>query len=197
MKRFRTVDEFIEAQVQWREALQLLRNMLLETELEEKIKWGFPCYTWQNKNVVGLGSFKSYCGLWFFQGVFLEDPQGVLVNAQEGKTKGMRQWRFSSLSEIDRDLVKAYVEEAIQNQKEGKEVQATAATKEVAVPPELADVLEQEEDYRLAFEQFTPGRQREFAEYIASAKRDATKASRLEKIKPLILAGVGLNDRYK
>ncbi|MEL6971577.1 MAG: DUF1801 domain-containing protein [Bacteroidota bacterium] len=197
MKRYASVDDFISDQDNWKDALVILREILHETELEEKVKWSFPCYTLQNKNVVGLGSFKSYCGLWFFQGVFLEDPAGVLVNAQDGKTKGMRQWRFNSIEEIDRDLVKAYVEEAIQNQKEGKEVKAARPVKKVVVPPEMAALFTSEPDYQLAFDSFTPGKQREFAEYITEAKREATKLSRLEKIKPMLLNGVGLNDKYK
>ena len=197
MKRFSSVDEFIAEQTDWQEALVSLREILLETELEEKVKWGFPCYTIKNKNVVGLGSFKSYCGLWFFQGVFLEDQAGKLVNAQDGKTKGMRQWRFANVEEIDRGLVKAYVEEAIQNQKDGKEIKVAKPVKTVEVPPELSTLFTAEPDYQLAFDNFTPGKQREFAEYISSAKREATKLSRIEKIKPMLLNGVGLNDRYK
>lgn len=197
MKRFSSVDEFIEAQSDWKAPLELLRGILLETELEETVKWGFPCYTWKNKNVVGLGSFKSYCGLWFFQGVFLQDPAVVLINAQDGKTKGMRQWRFGDITEIDRDLVKSYVEEAIQNQKEGKEIKAASPKKSVDLPTELAEVLAASADYQEAFDQFTPGKQREFAEYVSTAKREATRLSRIEKIKPMILAGVGLHDRYR
>mgnify|MGYP000695154321 CR=1 FL=1 len=197
MKRFTSVDEFIEVQSNWKAPLELLREILLETELEETVKWGFPCYTWMNKNVVGLGSFKSYCGLWFFQGVFLQDPARVLINAQDGKTKGMRQWRFANMEEIDRDLVKSYIEEAIQNQKDGKEVKAASPKKTVDIPAELAEVLASSPDYQEAFDKFTTGKQREFAEYVSTAKREATKLSRLEKIKPMILEGVGLNDRYR
>lgn len=197
MKRFTSVDEFIEVQTDWKAPLELLRDILSETELEETVKWGFPCYTWKNKNVVGLGSFKSYCGLWFFQGVFLQDPAAALINAQDGKTKGMRQWRFGSIDEINRDLVKSYIEEAIQNQKDGKEIKAAAPKKTVDIPAELGAALASSPDLQEAFDQFTPGKKREFAEYISTAKREATKMSRLDKIKPMIMAGVGLNDRYK
>lgn len=197
MKRFTSVDEFIEAQDEWQDGLKILREIVLDTELEEKVKWGAPCYTLNNKNVVGLGSFKSYFGLWFHQGVFMDDPKGVLINAQEGKTKALRQWRFSSVDEVDRDLVSAYVLEAIQNQKAGKEVAAAKPSREVEIPDELAAALAADARLQESFDEFTPGRQREFAEYIASAKREATRLSRLEKIKPMILDGVGLNDKYR
>lgn len=114
------VDEFIENKDEGSEILSTLREVILKTELDETVKWGMPTYTINNKNVVGLASFKSYTGMWFHQGVFLEDPENVLHNAQKGKTKALRQWRFQSVDEIDISLVKQYVEEAIQNQKKVK-----------------------------------------------------------------------------
>ena len=117
MKRFKTADEFYEADPNWKEELGALREILLETDLVETVKWGMPVYTLEGKNVVGTGSFKSYFGIWFYQGVFLSDPDGVLVNAQEGKTKAMRQWRMESSAEIDREKILEYVGEAVRNQK--------------------------------------------------------------------------------
>ena len=153
-------------------------------------------YTVNGKNVVGMGAFKSYVGIWFFQGVFLQDKQQKLVNAQEGKTKAMRQWRFTALEEIDEQLLRQYIEEAIQNQKEGKEVKPER-TKEVLIPAELSSALENQAELASCFGQLTPGKQREYAGYIHEAKRADTKVKRLEKIIPMILAGKGLNDRYK
>lgn len=197
MKRYKDTDEFITDQVQWQEGLKQLRRLLLATELEEQIKWGFPVYTLDNKNVAGLGSFKSYFGLWFHQGVFLKDPAKVLINAQEGKTKGLRQWRFESVENIDATLVSAYLAEAIQNQKEGKMIRPAKAKKKLVIPEEFQQFLVENELLSAAFQLFTPGKKREFVEYISAAKRASTKAQRLEKIRPLILAGEGLNDRYK
>jgi uncharacterized protein YdeI (YjbR/CyaY-like superfamily) len=85
--------------------LIVMREILCSTELKETIKWGTPVYTINDKNIVGLGSFKSYVGLWFYQGVFLKDEAGVLINATEGITKAMRQWRFNSVEEIDDRLI--------------------------------------------------------------------------------------------
>lgn len=196
MKRFTTVDEFMSAQKEWLAELNKLRAVLRSTALQETIKWGIPVYTINNKNVIGLGSFKSYVGLWFFQGTFLNDSHKVLINAQEGKTKGMRQWRFFNIDEIDTDLVIKYAQEAIQNQKEGKEIKAERKTA-FEIPEVLNDLLSKNSELKSKFETFTPGKQREFTEYIGSAKREATKLSRLEKITPMIIQGIGLNDRYR
>ena len=196
MQLNKSVEDFFAKQDDWKTALFHIRNILLETELTETIKWGMPVYTINGKNVVGIGAFKSYVGMWFFQGSFLSDPKKVLINAQDGKTKGMRQLRFSALEEISDNLVRLYVAEAIQNQKDGKEIKPDRK-KEVAIPSELQNKLAQDQNLKESFTSFTPGKQREFAEYIQSAKREETKMARLEKIIPMINAGIGLNDKYK
>ena len=83
---------------------------------------GAPCYTLNGKMIVGLGAFKSYVALWFYQGALLADTEGVLINAQEGKTKALRQWRFDSKRAIAARKIKAYVREAISLQEQALEI---------------------------------------------------------------------------
>ncbi|MCX2679604.1 DUF1801 domain-containing protein [Galbibacter sp. EGI 63066] len=192
----KTVNHYIEQHPEWDTILKQLRSILKETELEETIKWGAPAYTINNKNVVGMGAFKSYAGLWFFNGALLKDEARVLINAQEGKTVAMRQWRFNTESEIDAKLIKAYLLEAIQNQKEGREVIIPKKKKTVSAEL-LTKMLPKDKELKKAFLLFTEAKQREFHEYILEAKRDATKQKRLEKIIPLIKKGEGLYDKYK
>ena len=196
MHRAKSVEEYIKNHPQWDTALKKLRKILTSTELEENVKWGGPCYTFDGKNVVGVGAFSEYVGLWFHQGVFLSDPDNVLINAQEGRTKALRQWRFTSEKDIKPTKVKAYLREAIENQKKGKAIKP-ARDKRVLVPPELKRVLGKKAKANKAFAALTRGKQREYAEYIASAKRAETKTSRLTKILPMIAAGGGLNDKYR
>ncbi len=195
MKRFKTVDDYISGSEQWGAELTKLREILNSTGLTEEVKWGAPCYTYDGKNVIGMAGFKSYVGLWFHQGSLLKDDKKVLVNAQEGKTKGLRQWRMNSSKDIKPAIIRRYAKEAIQLVKDGKSV--APAKKKLAVPPELQKALDKSKIAQKKFSELTPGRQRDYAEYIASAKRDATKQSRLKKILPMIKAGVGLNDRYR
>ena len=196
MKRFKTVDDFIAGSESWQDELKRLREILLSTELDETVKWGAPCYTFQGKNVVGIGAFKSYFGLWFFQGGLLSDPAGVLMNAQDGKTKAMRQWRFQTKQQIKPRTIKAYVKEAIQLQLAGHEIKPVRG-RPLMIPPELQTAFADDQAARAAFDALTPGKQREYADYIADAKRDATKASRIAKILPMITQGQGLNDKYR
>ena len=191
----KSIPEYFDANPQWKAELDYLRNLALSTEMNETLKWGIPTYTINNKNVLSIGAFKSYVGLWFTQGVFLNDHANVLINAQEGTTKGMRQWRFGSISEMDASLILSYIHEAIENQKEGKEIKIER--KVIAVPEQLQKLLDADPQLKKAFEKFTPGKQKEFSEHILAAKREETKLKRLDKIIPMILEGIGLNDKYR
>ncbi len=198
MERNKTVEEFINKYPEWNKELNKLRKILLKTEMEEGVKWGMPAYMVNKKNVIGIGAFKSYVGLWFHQGVFLKDEEKMLFNAQEGKTKGMRQWRFSNLKEINEKLILKYANEAIQNQKEGKEIKIVRKKIEaVNVPEELKKALVKNKKLNAQFEGMSMYKRKEYAEYISTAKREATKMKRLEKILPMIKEGKGLNDQYK
>ena len=196
MQRSKTVDDYIASAELWQKELRQLRDILRSTELEETIKWGMPVYTLHGKNVVGIAGFKNHFGLWFYQGALLEDPRGVLMNAQEGKTKAMRQWRFDSAAEIKPRYIKAYVKESIQQFRDGHEIKADRS-KKLVIPPELRTALAKSKKTQAAFDALTKGKQREYADYVAQAKRDATKASRIKKILPMIASGKGLNDRYR
>lgn len=196
MDKNKSVDEFIATKPNWKDELEILRSILCSTELVETVKWGMPTYTINEKNVVGLGAFKSYVGIWFHQGVFLNDAHKVLINAQEGKTKGLRQWRFHSMNEINKDLVLEYVKEAIQNQKNAKEIKPKKS-KVLKIPAELDNALSSNDKLKECFKQLTSGKQKEFIEYISTAKRETTRLSRLEKIIPMIINGEGLHDKYR
>ena len=196
MKRFNSVDDYISGAKMWRPELQRLREILASTELVEAVKWGAPCYTHDGKNVVGIGAFKSYFGLWFHQGALLKDSANVLINAQEGKTRALRQWRMQSANDIKPAIIRRYVKEAIGHIDAGTQVQPRRS-RPVVVPDELTRALRRRKGALAAFRRLRPGLQREYANYIAEAKRDDTKARRVDKILPMIVAGVGLNDRYR
>lgn len=191
------VDHYIQKQEKWKEELKAIRSVLLSLNLEEDIKWGIPAYVFKGKNIIGMSAFKNYCGLWFHHGVFLKDEENLLINAQKDKTKGLRQMRFYSLAEIDLEVIKKYVLEAIENCKKGKEIKPKKNTKPLKIPKELTDEFSKNKKLDNAFQTFTLSKKREFCEFISSAKRDATKLARIEKIIPLILSGKSLYHKYK
>ncbi|MFV9550662.1 YdeI/OmpD-associated family protein [Algibacter sp. PT7-4] len=197
MKKIYSVEEYIEEHNHFSDALILLRAIILTTEVIETVKWNAPVYTFNGKNVLGFGAFKNHFCIWFFNGVFLKDEHNVLINAQENKTKALRQMRFTTINDIDKKVVLAYIIEAIENQKLGKEIKPNRSKKEVIIPVELKTILNTNKELKLAFKTLSPYKQHEYCEHIATAKREATKKSRLDKIIPMILKGVGLHDKYK
>lgn len=196
MKKASSIEEYIENNSHYKEELDILRQLINSTELEEAFKWSAPVYTLNGKNVLGLGAFKNHYGIWFFNGVFLKDEKQRLEKAQE-TTKALRQMRFDTLEDIDKSIVLGYVKEAIENQKLGKVLEPERKGKTVIIPKELQQELKANSILLDAFNSLTPGKQREYCEYIDSAKREATILSRLEKIKPMIMKGDGLHDKYK
>lgn len=197
MKKVTSVEEYIENNSHYKTELETLRALLLSTQLTEHIKWNAPVYSLNNKNVVGLGAFKNHFCLWFFNGVFLKDKANILYNAQEEKTKALRQVRFNSADDVNLALIKSYIDEAIKNQELGKELKPKRTTTKKAQPKELKDALSNNEELQKAFKKLSQSKQNEYCDHIASAKREVTKQSRLKKIIPQILNGEGLHDKYK
>ncbi|MFV8340332.1 YdeI/OmpD-associated family protein [Flavobacterium sp. LB3P21] len=179
----------------WPEELELLKSIIGKTELVETTKWGVIVYVLNGKNVLGIGGFKNYFAIWFFNGVLLQDKKKALVNAQEGVTKSLRQWRFSSKEEVNEAAVLEYINEAIANEKQGKN--SKPQKKEPIVSELFQKELDTDANLAEAFLKFSPYKQYEFLEYIETAKREETKLSRIEKIKPMIKESIGLNDKYR
>ena len=190
------VDAYLAANEHWPDELRRLREIVLSTGLEETVKWGGPCYVHHGRNVVMMGAWKSYFGLWFVQGALLDDPEGVLVNAQKGKTKAMRQWRFTSAKQIRVRAIESYLREAMRLAEEGVEIRPRRRAP-VPVPPELEAALAEDDRAREAFASLSPSCRREYCEHVAEAKREATKARRVARILPMIREGAGLHDRYR
>ncbi|MDD9891305.1 MAG: YdeI/OmpD-associated family protein [Gammaproteobacteria bacterium] len=186
------IDAYLKKHERWNSQLNAARKVLNSTDLAETVKWGMPHYTYDKKILVGLAGFKNHCAIWFHQGVFLKDKARKLVNAQEGTTKGLRQWRFEEGDKVDTGLLKSYAVESINNHKAGKKI--TPAKKKLLIPKELAAALEKSARLKKNFAALTPGKQKEYAEHIGSDKQEKTRMARLEKIMLRINAGIGLYD---
>ncbi|WP_411031418.1 YdeI/OmpD-associated family protein [Spongiimicrobium sp. 3-5] len=180
----------------FKEEISVLRELVLKTALKEEYKWGVPVYTLEGKNVLGILAFKHHFALWFYNGVFLKDSEKVLENAQKGKTKAMRHWKFRAMNEIDHKNIPVYIAEAIANQKKGIELKPQRK-KAMDIPPLLRNALQQKQGLEKAFGTLSPYKQREYCEYITMAKQEKTKTSRLQKILPFIEKGIGLHDAYR
>lgn len=180
---------------QWEEEIRLLREIIQKTELVETNKWGGEVYTLNNKNVLGIGGFKNYFTIWFWNGVFLKDEHNVLVNANEGVTKGLRQWRFTAAYDINEKKILQYINESIANEKSGLSIKPEK--KEAMKCGFFENELQKDGRLKSEFDKFSPYKQKEFWEYMATAKQYKTKITRFEKIKGMIMENCGLNDKYK
>lgn len=180
---------------QWENEIEQLHAIIRKTSLVETTKWGGSVYTHKNKNVVGIGGFKSYFGIWFYNGVFLKDEKKLLINANEENTKSLRQMRFTSVNEIDEKLILYYINEAIEIEEKGLFI--PKEKKETIIPELLQNEMDKNQELLSKFNAFSPYKQREFIEHLTSAKQEKTQLARLEKIIPLIVEGKGLNDKYR
>lgn len=189
------VDFYFEKNEKWQKEILLLRSLVLDCGLEEALKWGVPCYTFQNNNVVLIHVFKEYCALLFHKGALLSDAENILVQQTEN-VQAARQLRFTNVEEITKQAatIKAYIFEAIEVEKKGLKVEfkETAAFN---VPEEFQEMLDKDMVLKIAFESLTPGRQRGYLLHFSGAKQAKTRISRIEKCIPGIMEGKGLNDR--
>jgi len=188
------VDFYFSKAEKWQEEYEKLRTIVLDCQLNEELKWGCPCYTFQRANVVLIHGFKEYCALLFFKGALLDDSNGVLIRQTENVQAG-RQIRFSNIQEIVEleTILKAYIYEAIEVEKAGLKVSFKKTT-EYVIPDEFQLKLDEIAALKTAFEALTPGRQRAYIFYFSQPKQSKTRESRVEKYIPKILNGRGLDD---
>jgi uncharacterized protein YdeI (YjbR/CyaY-like superfamily) len=188
------VDSFLSKAETWREEFEKLRAIVLGCPLTEELKWGHPCYTFKDGNIVLIHGFKEYCALLFFKGALLKDEAGILVQQTENVQAG-RQIRFTGLQDILKleNALKDYIHEAIEVEKAGLKV-AFKKTREFDIPEEFQAKLDDDAVLKTAFEALTPGRQRGYLLHFSSAKQSKTREARIEKCRPQILAGRGLDD---
>lgn len=188
------VDFYFSKAKRWQEELEKLRIIVLECGLTEELKWGVPCYTFQNRNVVLLHVFKEYCALLFFKGALLKDPNGILIQ-QTKNVQAARQIRFTNVRGIVKmkPILKAYIREAVEVEKAGLKVSFRKTT-EFIIPEEFQNELDRSPALKTAFDALTPGRQRAYILHFSAPKQSRTREARVEKCMQQILNGRGLND---
>lgn len=188
------VDEFLSKAGKWQEEFRKLRMIILDCGLTEELKWGQPCYTFEENNIVLIHGFKEYCAILFIKGALLKDADGILIRQTENVQAG-RQIRFTNTQEIAsmEAIVKAYIYEAIEIEKAGLKVELKKNT-DFIIPEELQNKFAENPALKTAFEALTPGRQRAYIFYFSEPKQAKTREARVEKFMQQILDGKGLND---
>mgnify|MGYP001544713612 FL=1 len=188
------VDWYFEKTSKWQKEFEQLRLIVLNCGLNEELKWGNPCYTYEGNNIVLIHGFKEYCALLFFKGALLHDANKILIQQSEN-VQAARQARFTNVKEITKfkAALKAYIYEAIEVEKAGLKV-PMKKTKEFNMPEEFKNKLDENPGLKKAFKALTQGRQRGYLLYFSQPKQSITRESRIEKYTHAILNGKGLND---
>jgi len=188
------VDFYFIKEEKWHDEVAKLRAIVLDCPLTEELKWGHPCYTFEESNILLIHEFKEYCAILFMKGVLLKDVEGILVQQTEN-VQAARQVRFTNLQEIVKleTILKAYIYEAIEVEQSGVQIAFKKAT-EFSIPDEFQNKLDEFLDLDTAFYALTPGRQRAYLLYFSAPKQSKTREARVEKYMPQILDGKGLND---
>lgn len=188
------VEFFFTKAKQWKDEYAKLREIALDCPLTEEVKWGVPCYTIDDKNVVLIHGFKEYCAMLFVKGVLMKDPAKILI-IQTENVQSARQLRFKNLDEIEEmaHVIKAYIMEAIEVEKSGAKVEFKKTT-EFKMPAEFQARLDTDEKLSIAFNSLTPGRQRAYLLFFGSPKQEKTRLARIDKFYEQILSGKGLDD---
>jgi uncharacterized protein YdeI (YjbR/CyaY-like superfamily) len=187
------VDAFVSRAKKWQGEIGKLRAILLDGGLDEELKWGKPCFSFEGKNIAIIQPFKEHCSLMFFKGALLDDKHGLLRSQGENTQSALR-LEFTSEAQIKKSVVQSYVKSAIAVEKAGLKVDFKAK-RELDLPEELTRIMKQNKPFAKAFSALTPGRQRAYVMHFAAAKQSQTRTSRIEKFIPKILAGKGWNDR--
>ncbi|MBK7175412.1 MAG: YdeI/OmpD-associated family protein [Bacteroidales bacterium] len=197
MKLHPKVDEYLSGENKWQQELRALREILLSCGLDEEYKWGSPIYTFQGRNVAGIRGFKEHLAIWFNNGALLKDSHKVLLASSEN-TQALRKIEFCNIKEVmeHEQILREYLFEMIELEKAGVKV-AFKKSDEMTIPEEFKARLEAMPDLMESFNKLTPGRQRDYCRHFAEPKQSLTRESRIEKCIPQILAGMGLNDKYK
>jgi uncharacterized protein YdeI (YjbR/CyaY-like superfamily) len=190
------VDWYFNKAKKWQKEIEKLRTIVLDCGLNEELKWGCPCYTFQKSNIVLIHVFKEYCALLFFKGALLYDASGILIQQTKNVQAG-RQIRFSSIREIVEMefILKSYIYEAIDVEKAGLKV-ILKKTSDYKIPEEFQKKLDKNRALKTAFEALTPGRQRGYIYYFSQAKLSKTREARVEKYMQQILDGKGIDDKH-
>lgn len=188
-----TVDGWFEHQQAWRDEVRALREVVRGRGLAETLKWGQPCYTVGDENVVMIGSLKDCATVSFLKGALVEDPAGHLVQPGEN-SRSARYMRFRSVAEVaaKRADLEALIDRAVAVARAGLRVAPPADEPELV--DELRARLAADPVLGAAFQALTPGRRRAYALMVAGAKTPVGRDRRITGFTERILAGKGPND---
>lgn len=179
--------------------LRHLQKLVLETcpDAEEMIKWSFPNYVYKGTILCSFAAFKSHCTFGFWNAAAMSDPQGILNPV--GETSMGQLGKIKSLNDLPPDyILKEYILQAAELNSRGVKVQKkTKQAKEIQPSPEFMALLQKNKIALKNWGNFTPGKHREYIEWMEGAKTEITRDKRRQQAIENIREGKSLNWKYE
>jgi uncharacterized protein YdeI (YjbR/CyaY-like superfamily) len=178
----------------WAGALGTLRGLCREAGLEERVKWGHPCYMHAGRNVAILGAFREEVRITFFEAALLDDPDGLLERqGPNSRVADALRFREEAAVAAMAPALRGFLTQGKALAEAG--LRAPRQSAEADLPEEMAEALDADPALAEAFAQLTPGRRRSYAIALSSAKASATRVARIARFRERILAGKGATER--
>lgn len=170
-----------------------LRSLILETDrnIVEDWKWG-PHYSCHGM-ICGYGGFKHHVKFTFYNGSGMKDPKKLFNHCVDNEFN--RSIKFTNADQIDEKTIKEYVKESIEVNRKG--FKRIVISKAVQIPEDLKTALEKNKVAMKYFEQLSRGYQKDFVEWVTSAKKIQTRTDRVSKVVVMCQEKRRLNDQYK
>jgi uncharacterized protein YdeI (YjbR/CyaY-like superfamily) len=167
-------------------------------EIKEAIKWGFPFFDYKGP-LCNMAAFKQHCSMGFWKQRLLNDPKGY-IKIDGGESSAGSVGRITALSELPPDEVLIdFIHQAIALNDKGEKVEKKPAAPkaEISSPPEFEKLLRENLAAMDNFEKFSPSKKREYLEWFADAKSDATREKRIQQALEWIAEGKSRNWKYQ
>jgi hypothetical protein len=194
------INTYIAEQDEWkRRTLVRLRQLIHQADpgIEETWRWDKPHFDHQGI-MIGMSAFKQFVSVWFHKGNLIKDPKKLFEPQAKGEEKGMRAYKIHEGEAINEEAFSDLVAKAIALNGKGATVaDARPARKALVVPEDLEAVLRKDPTAWANWDAFTYSHKREYAEWVADAKKDETRKRRIAQALERIREGLGQNARSK
>ncbi len=169
-------------------------------EVEEAVKWGMPFFVYRGIILANIAGFKEHCSF----GVWKENVQPLMKGAEKDAGGGMGSFgKIGSMADLPGEAaLRAVVLEAARKIDQGERTKnwerpVKKAKPEADVPEVLATALGKDKAAGTAFAGLSASCRREYCEWIGEAKREETRAKRVETALEWIREGKGRNWKYE
>jgi uncharacterized protein YdeI (YjbR/CyaY-like superfamily) len=159
---------------------------------QETLKWGVPHFVLNGQNLAGMAAFKEHATFGFWR-----DEEVTGSPRDTGAMGSMG--RLASLADLPSDEQMAnYIRKAAVLCAEGKPKRAAPTPKAALdLPDDLGSALKANPAAQGHWDAFSPGKRRDYIEWVLEAKREETRVKRIETIVGQVAEGKDRNWKYK